>query len=208
MRFQGREISPNRSTAIDLRDERALIEEGYELLDEKRMQLAGELLRRLDRYRKARTDYGAIHDEAGRMLAHAGGRHGLEGLFVYPALDMAETRLNLKKYRFLGVETVDAGLTPAAPVAASDDAVNPSPEARHTARLFAELIASAAELAGLHLTLNRLAEEYRETERRARALENVLLPEIAAAIKEIVEYLEETEQEEAVTVHRAANRIG
>lgn len=204
MRFQGRDISPNRSTAMALRDERILIEEGYEFLDEKRMQLASELLLQLDRYRKARARYGAIHDEAGRMLARAGGRHGLEGLSVYPALDMAGTGLYLKKRCFLGVELVDVGLAAAAPTAIPGDAVNPSPEARHTARLFAELIAVAAEMAGFYLILNRLAKEYRETERRARALENVLLPEITVAIKEIAEYLETAEQEETVALRRAA----
>ena len=44
-----RELSPNRSTALELREERYLVREGYEFLDEKRMLLAAEILRGLAR---------------------------------------------------------------------------------------------------------------------------------------------------------------
>jgi V/A-type H+-transporting ATPase subunit D len=46
--------------------------------------------------------------------------------------------------------------------------------------------------------LNRLAREYRRTERRARALEKVLLPEVDQAIKMVDEQLEMMEREEAI----------
>ena len=50
----------------------------------------------------------------------------------------------------------------------------------------------------------RLIEEYRRTERRARALENVLLPEIDHSLKFIEEQLDAVDQEEAVRVRNAA----
>ena len=52
--------------------------------------------------------------------------------------------------------------------------------------------------------LRRLIDEYRRTERRARALENVLLPEIDHSLKFIEEQLDAVDQEEAVRVRNAA----
>ena len=54
--------------------------------------------------------------------------------------------------------------------------------------------------------LHRLSHEYRRTERRARAIENVLLPEIDQALKLIEDHLEALDREETVRVrhvHRA-----
>ncbi|MEY2918711.1 MAG: hypothetical protein RL261_16, partial [Pseudomonadota bacterium] len=66
--------------------------------------------------------------------------------------------------------------------------------------LAGELVAQAARAANLR----RLIEEYRRTERRARALENVLLPEIDHSLKFIEEQLDAVDQEEAVRVRNAA----
>ncbi len=58
-------------------------------------------------------------------------------------------------------------------------------------------------LAGLAGNLYRLSREYQRTERRARALENVLLPEIDATLKEIEEHLEALDLEETVQLRKA-----
>ena len=42
-----REVTPTRSTALDLADELRLMRQGYEFLDEKRMLLATEMLRQM-----------------------------------------------------------------------------------------------------------------------------------------------------------------
>jgi V/A-type H+-transporting ATPase subunit D len=61
----------------------------------------------------------------------------------------------------------------------------------------------SATLAGIAGNLERLRHEYRRTERRARALEDVLLPEITGTIYELEARLEEVEQEEAIRVRQA-----
>ncbi len=47
-----REVTPTRSTAIELADERKLMRQGYEFLDEKRMLLAAEMLSQLEIYQQ------------------------------------------------------------------------------------------------------------------------------------------------------------
>jgi V/A-type H+-transporting ATPase subunit D len=54
------------------------------------------------------------------------------------------------------------------------------------------------ELAGVKTSLENLLDDYRRTERRTRALEDVILPELGVTISSIEEHLDEQEREEAV----------
>lgn len=195
--------SPTRSAFLDLKDERQLVKEGFEFLDEKRMILAQEMLKRLREYEAARARYRQRHDDAAAALATAVGRHGLDGLEVYPARRLENARQPLSHSRFLGVDLVDgtfeAGDPPELP-----EAVNPTPEARRCQEAFSALLPLAVEIAIMRASLLRLVREYVRTERRARALENVILPEIEDNLAFMEEQLEAMDQEEAVRVRNAA----
>lgn len=83
------ELTPTRSVVLELRDEQRAMRQGHEFLDEKCLLLAGEIVRELDRYAKLERDLVAASTAATRALAAAVARHGLEGLQVYPAGDLA-----------------------------------------------------------------------------------------------------------------------
>lgn len=53
-------------------------------------------------------------------------------------------------------------------------------------------------LAGVSGNLHRLGREYKITERRARALENVILPEIDQSLRQMSSLLEEQDLEDAI----------
>jgi len=80
--------------------------------------------------------------------------------------------------------------------------VNPSPEARECARQYRALLEPVLMSAVCALNLRRLMREYVRTERRARAIENVLLPEIESSLKIIDEQLEILDQEEVARVRQ------
>jgi V/A-type H+-transporting ATPase subunit D len=197
-----RELSANRSTALELREERHLVQEGYEFLDEKRILLATEILRGLERYRHARAAWLALHHDAGAALLDAAARHGLDALIVYPGQSLAEFRIALRTRRAMGIAIVQAEAH-AVPAATAPEAIDPSPEARACGAMHLDLIRGAVSLAALERSLRRLAAEYRRTERRARALENVLMPELEQALRFVEEQLELYELEENVRVHEA-----
>ena len=71
--------------------------------------------------------------------------------------------------------------------------------------MFARLIEQAAALAAVSGNLERLLREYRHTERRARALEDVLLPEIDQSVQQVEAALEDLDREESIRarVHSA-----
>ncbi len=186
------------SALMALQEERQVVRDGYRFLDEKRLLLAAEILRQLDEYERLHRDYLKLHDQAAAALAAAAVRHGMDDLQVYPTPALEASRLRRSHRLYLGVKLVscswEVGETTTPP------AVDNSPEARHCARLFQELLRRSAVLAGISGNLERLQHEYRRTERRARALEDVLLPELEQALQEIATRLEELEQEDAIRV--------
>jgi len=191
-----REVTPTRSTAIELADERKLMRQGYEFLDEKRMLLATEILEQLKIYQRRSDELVAAHNQAAAALAAAVERHGLDQLQLYPKPPPPVLPVSGRSL-FLGLPMLSAGAPPPAEPA-GQDAIDPSPEAKACHAAFEKLVWAAADLAARAGNLNRLAREYRRTERRARALERVLLPELEQTIKMIDEQLEIMEREEAI----------
>jgi V/A-type H+-transporting ATPase subunit D len=99
----------------------------------------------------------------------------------------------------MGVPLVEAHWQPLAAAAAGSAAGSASsPEAAAAAGAFAALVEQGATLGALAGNLERLSREYRKTMRRARALSDVLLPEIGRTVADIETRLEELEQEDAI----------
>jgi V/A-type H+-transporting ATPase subunit D len=197
------EVAATRVAMLELRDERRLVQEGYDLLDEKRVLLATEILRQL-RQLTALQQMQELQWQAARAaLGAAIEVHGFDDLTVEPPLSLADARVLIERRTFLGLPlraaTLEAG--PGLPVAPP---VRASPELRRTAAAFGTLAAGLVTQAALEANLRCLAAEYRRTERRARALENVLLPEIDRSLRSIEEQLDAVDQEEAVRVRNAA----
>jgi V/A-type H+-transporting ATPase subunit D len=88
--------APTRAAVLALREERVVVGEAYDFLDEKRLLLAAELLRQLEAYARLSARIEALAQSAGRRLAAAVGYHGLQGLSVYPA---ASTRRRTSTWR-------------------------------------------------------------------------------------------------------------
>lgn len=194
--------NPTRSALIEMKDERRAMHEGYVFLDEKCLLLAGEILRELERYARLRAYFIELHDAACAALQAAVMRHGLQGLQIYPPADPGAAQLQVRKSTLMGVRlqqaTFDAG------AAGADEAVNRSPEAQACRNAFAAVLAAAAPLAAVSGNLERLSLEYRRSVRRARALQDVMLPELDQSILDIDNRLEELEREDAMSMRQGA----
>jgi V/A-type H+-transporting ATPase subunit D len=196
------ETTPTRVAVLELGDERRAMHEGYVFLDEKCLLLAGEMLHQLARHGELHSRLRAAHEAAMSALQAALGRHGLEGLQVQPSSGPGASELRREGRSLMGVPLQEASWLAADE--APEPAVNPSPEERACRAAFASLLAAAAPLAAVTGNLERLSQEYRRSVRRARALQDVLLPELARSIHDIETRLEELEQEEAVLMRRRA----
>jgi V/A-type H+-transporting ATPase subunit D len=204
---QGREGAATRIALLELREERRLIEEGYSLLDEKRLLLAAEIRGELGRWRAARERFRTCEARARARLGDAVARHGLDELAVYPPVSLAEDGVSSARRRLFGLELVDAtwrGGPESARHAATP--LNPSPEARACAEAFRLWLPAILALAASARNLRVLLREYVSTERRARAIENVLLPEVNQTLRRVEEQLEGADQEELARLRARRER--
>jgi len=196
-----REVTPTHSAFLELKEERAGMQEGYSFLDEKRLILASEILAELSRYEAEMTAFRQAYEAAARVLKAAAARHGLEGLELYPPAASLGGEMLLSSRSVLGVTVheIDCKVGEQEPPLVS---VEQSPEAEQCRAAFLDLVPRAAGLAVLVGNLERLRLEYTRTARRARALEDVLLPEIDDTLRAIDSALEELEREEAIRVRQ------
>ena len=180
------------------------MEEGYRFLDEKRLVLASEILRQLERYESTKEEFTHLYREAAEALKGAVMRHGLSGLKTYQVTSMNWKEARREGRSVLGLEIKEVHLAEQEGET-TEPAVNASPEAAETSAKFAQLIPLAASLACMTVNLVKLRDEYQLTSRRARALEDVLLPEIDQTLAKIDIALEEMEMEEVVRAHYGVN---
>lgn len=200
-----RSLAATRIAFLELGDERRMVREGHALLDEKRMLLAAEILAGLRRYRALRQRWLEELAAARAALAAAVRRHGLDGVVAHPGRVAALDAVSLEERRLLGLHLVEGRLAPAAAGFAFEPAET-SAEIAACAERFTALAVRAAEMAGLSASLRLMARDYVRTERRARALENVILPEIEADIRYVEGQLESIDQEESIRVREARGR--
>ena len=199
------EVAATRVALLELRDERRLVQEGYDLLDEKRVLLATETLRQLREHVTAQRDLDAMWVAARAALARALEVHGFDDLTVEPPCPLEPAPLRVDVRTFLGIPLGEVHLEDA-PCRPDAPPVRDTPELHSCAEAFRRLALGLARQAARTANLRRLMAEYRRTERRARALENVLLPEIDRSLHFIEEQLDAVDQEEAVRVRNAARR--
>ncbi len=206
-----RELATTRVALLELKDEQQLVQEGYRLLDEKCILLAGEIRRQLAQLRELRREMQEAEQAARAAVEAALRRHGLDTLAVHAPASFAEEALVVAQSRLLGLVLLEARLRPpVTPVPHGMPADTASAEVRACARAYRELLACAVALAACELSLRRLTREYVRTERRTRAIENILLPEIDAAVRLVEELLDGMDQEEFARLrhHRAAHGGG
>lgn len=197
--------APTRAAVIELRDERTVVNEAYNFLDEKRLLLAAEIIRQIDNYERVIASIKKLNQEAKKALEKAIHRHGIDGLGVYPPADIEGVEFFTSHVNFMGVTLMTTQLDlPSTAENVTCEAVNPSSEAVECRRLFSDLLKETAILAGISGNLHRLRVEYRITERRSKALENVILPQIEHDLKQMGDLLEEMDIEDLI---RARSRV-
>jgi V/A-type H+-transporting ATPase subunit D len=195
------DVTPTRSVVLEMKDERRAMHEGYVFLDEKCLLLAGEILRELARYTALRAALDQAHIAAAKALQAAIGRHGLDGLQVYPAAVLDGGSVEYTARVLMGVRLQDAVWQAAQ--GSEAPASGRSPEAEACRKAFQALLPHAVSLAAVTGNLERLYLEYRRAVRRARALQDVLLPELDRAVYDIEVRLDELEQEDAIWMRHA-----
>lgn len=197
------DVAPSRSVILELRDERTTMAEGHAFLDEKCLLLAGEIVRELKLHATESERVERLAAQAAAALQGALARHGLEELSLHPAPDLAAASVAREWRSVMGVKLAHATLS--WPNVALQRPAWSSPEAVACAAAFAELMKAATVLGAIAGNLERLSEEYRRSIRRARALNDVLMPELDRTVAELETQLEDLDREDAIAMRLGAS---
>ena len=192
------DAAPSRSAILELRDERQAMVEGHAFLDEKCLAIAAGIVKELARYLALERELHEASRAAARALGPPLPRHGLEELRLHPVPAGDSRRLAVETRPVMGVRIVTASLAGERPAR-----VPPawgSPEANACADAFEALLAVAPQAGAAAAKLERLREEYRRSIRRARALDDVLIPEAGRELAAMETGLEDLEREDAIAM--------
>ncbi len=188
-------VPPTRSNLLRTRQELRFAREGYEILDQKRVVLAKELVR-------LANDAEALQDQMDKLLAQAYraqekamltmGREHVEwaALAVHRTVDV-----QVKHRGVMGISLplIDAAGEPPTMTYSLGDTSASLDEA---SAAFREVLSHIPELSRLVTSVWRLAVELRKTQRRVNALEFIFIPQYEETIRFIQSSLEEREREE------------
>lgn len=188
-------VVPTKGNLMALNRTLTLARMGYDLMDRKRNILIREMMRLIDAAADLQGRIDITFKEAYKALQVANIMLGSCGDLAQNV--PVDTSVQIRFRSVMGVEIpyVKADDTP--PEMPFGFATTTADFDRAMSR-FHKVKLLTAELAEVETSIYRLAYAIKKTQKRANALENVIIPDLASKVKFIVGALEEKEREEFV----------
>ena len=187
-------IAPTKSNFLAMKEQLAISENGYDLLEQKRELLVQELMHMVDKVKLLEKDIDSAVKEAypafRRMLMADGSDQARRIAHnVHYEFEMQEKQVVIGGMSF---STIDVQLpkrqlfyTMIGTYANTDDVINK----------FFKLISLLTQMASIRTIVWRLAEEVKKTQRRVNSLDKMVIPQTRETMKYIENSLEEKERE-------------
>lgn len=195
---------------LEVRSRHDVASKGARLLRAKREVLAGELFRLVRDVLEGRAKLDDVLREAVKALGLARALDGEDALESLASAAGRQIPVQVQVRRVWGVPTPTVN-APLLQRAADERGTSPTgwgPTAAEAARLHEEGLEVLLRIASRELHLARLGEEIQATSRRINALEQLLLPSLAAEAGRIEGALEERDREDAVRLKRFRAKHG
>jgi V/A-type H+-transporting ATPase subunit D len=186
-------ILPTKGNLMAAKRARELARTGYELMDRKRNILIREMMALMDTAREVQSEIDTVFSDAYAALRNANVRSGLCDR-IAESVDV-DRSLEIQYRSVMGVELphIPGQSPPPRPEYGFSAASSALDDAYIKFHRVKELIRRQAEV---EISIYRLAEAIRKTQKRANALQNIVIPGYDSAIRFISEALEEKEREE------------
>jgi V/A-type H+-transporting ATPase subunit D len=199
-------VAPTKSNLLSLKRQLAFAQEGYDLLEQKRQILIFELMRRLQRVREAQSAISRAIREAHEALREAELDIGTTGIDRALMGARDDIDVELETERLMGIQIPRVRVQEGERTAAYGlgGTSSSTDEARKRFLLVVPLL---AELAELEITVLRLSNELRKTQRRCNALSTMFIPRFRETIAHISGCLEERERESFVILKMIRDRL-
>jgi V/A-type H+/Na+-transporting ATPase subunit D len=200
-----RPVTPTRSNLMDTRKTLELARVGQDILDKKSELLTHGLVNAAHDAARVQAEVRDLLSVAYRGMDEARlvmGREHLE----WAAISVAETiEVEITPRSVMSV-TVPSVEIKAGPPEVTYGMGNTTVALDEMVHRFRMVLAKVPELAEALTTVWRIAQELQKTQRRANALEHVLIPEYEGTVDYIQEVLEERDREELSRVKQVKSR--
>lgn len=186
---------PTKGNLIIAKNTLALSKTGYGLLDKKRNILVREMMNLIDAAKVLQGRIETIFRNAYSALEQANIDIGIEMVEKIGLAIDVEDGVEIKFRSVMGVEI---------PIVVLEDTLlKPGYGMNHTAssldeavQCFVEVKRMTKQLAQIEISIYRLADSIKKTQKRANALKNIVIPRYEAETRDIQNVLDEKEREE------------
>ncbi|HEX9051814.1 MAG TPA: V-type ATP synthase subunit D [Anaeromyxobacter sp.] len=195
---------------LEVRGRRDVAGKGARLLRAKREVLAGEIWRMMKDVLEGRARLDEVLREAVKALALSRALDGQGALESLADVASRDVPVRVEVRRVWGVPTPSVTAPPLLRAAEARGSAVTSwgPAGVEAARRHEEALDVLLRIASREIHLARLGEETQETSRRINALEQLLLPSLAAEAARIAAALDERDREDAVRLKRLRSKRG
>lgn len=189
------QIVPTKGNLINTKKSLELAKLGYELMDRKRNILVREMMTLIDHANKIQSKIDSTYHDAYEALQYANIKLGFCKEISYTVPE--ETSLNLSYRSVMGVEVPIVTIENEPPklvygLQTSNSLIDDAYTKFHEVKLL------TAELAEIENSVYRLANAIKKTQKRANALNNIMIPKFEEAVELISDSLDEKEREEFI----------
>lgn len=189
--------TPTKANLIALKRSLSLAQSGYELLEKKRTILMRELLSMIDRVRDIRSRVLGAFEEGYLALQSANISLGQDSISRIIASSPQDDNIEIRYRSVMGVEIPEVYFS----VSEKKEElpfyglVTTSKELDDAYKKFTVIKNLTTELASIENSVYRLADAIKKSQKRANALNNIVIPELNENINYIKDYLDEKERE-------------
>jgi V/A-type H+/Na+-transporting ATPase subunit D len=188
-------ISPTKSNLINMKQSLELAQEGYELLDQKRNVLIHEMMEWIDEAKEIQVEISSCFFDAYQALQVVDITMGIETVEeIATGINFIDD-IDIKNYSVMGVEIPEVGYI-SEEIKPYYSFLRTNISLDRAVKNFKRVVALIARLAEVETAVYRLATAIKKTQKRANALDNILIPYYRDIVKFIEETLEEKEREE------------
>ena len=187
------QVFPTKGNLIAMKRSLSLALLGYDLLDRKRNILIHELMTLVDKAAQLRASIEDTYKDAYADLMQANISLGL--ITPYAESVPIENGLSLTSKSVMGVELPRVSLD-AQELDINYGFLNTTSQLDRAYLAFDKVKKTTVMLAEVENSIYRLSVAIRKTQKRANALQNIIIPRDSAAVKFISDSLEEKEREE------------
>ena len=186
---------PTKGNLILAKNSLKLAHMGYELMDKKRNILIRELMGLIDEAKDIQRQIDVTFREAYAALQIANMEIGITNVQTVSYTVPVEESIRIKTRSIMGVEIplVEADPSGQAPTYAYYSTKESLDQARQAFEKVKDL---TLNLSMIENSAYRLAAAIKKTQKRANALDNIMIPQFTETIKYITEALEEKERED------------